>query len=190
MSLRPGVFLDRDGTINREVDYLADPELFELLPGVGEGLARLRDAGFGLVVVTNQSGIARGLLDERILAEIHARMARDLAAFGVEIDLALYSPYHPDVGPPAFRAESACRKPGPGMLLEGAARMNIDLRRSWTVGDSLRDIEAGRAVGVQGVLVRTGKGRSQEPRAGSLAGGAPPIVDGFAEAVDHILARG
>ncbi|MEL6716497.1 MAG: HAD family hydrolase, partial [Planctomycetota bacterium] len=151
---RPAVFLDRDGTLNREVDYLADPELFELLPGVGEALARLAAAGFALVVVTNQSGIARGLLDEDVLAAIHARMARDLAEHGVALDLVLHCPHHPtDAAPtaPAWtRARCSCRKPKPGMYVEATARLGLDPARSWAVGDSLRDLEAGAVIGARG----------------------------------------
>ena len=136
------VFLDRDGTLNREVDYLSDPDDFELLPGAGEALRDLQAAGFALVVVTNQSGIARGLLDEKILAAIHERLHSDLKPFGVRLDWIGYCPHHPTVGEGYFRGDCTCRKPAPGMLLEGAARLGIDLDRSWCIGDSLRDLDA------------------------------------------------
>lgn len=181
---RPAVFLDRDGTLNVEVDYLADPDRFELLPGVGEALARIAAAGFALVVVTNQSGIARGLLDAAALDAIHARMKRDLAAFGVELDLVLACPHHPEVGPPHLRADCSCRKPRPGMLVEAAARLGLDLDRSYCVGDSVRDAEAARRVGATGLVVRTGKGAGQESQAGDA--GFEVVAD-LAAAADRIL---
>lgn len=182
--LRPAVFLDRDGTLNVEVDYLADPERFELLPGVGEALARLSAAGFALVVVTNQSGIARGLLDAADLEAIHARMRRDLGERGVTLDLVLACPHHPEVGPPHLRADCACRKPRPGMLVEATARLGLDLDRSFCVGDSVRDAEAARRVGATGIVVRTGKGARQEARAREAGF---EVVDDLAAAVDRIL---
>ena len=185
MTGRPAVFLDRDGTLNVEVDYLADPARFELLPGAGEGLARLSRAGFALVVVTNQSGVARGLLDEVILERIHDRMASELAAHGVVLDLVLYCPYHPTEGSAAFRADCYGRKPKPGMLLEAAGRLNLDLDASWCIGDSLRDLEAGAAVGARGVLVRTGKGAAQESALDQVPGAV--VVDGLSDAAELIL---
>jgi len=181
---RPAVFLDRDGTLNVEVDYLADPERFELLPGVGEALARLAAAGFALVVVTNQSGVARGLVSPAALEAIHARMRRDLAASGVALDLVLACPHHPAVGPPHLRADCGCRKPRPGMLVEASARLGLDLDRSFCVGDSVRDAEAARRVGATGIVVRTGKGADQEARAREAGF---EVVDDLAAAVDRIL---
>lgn len=180
---RPAVFLDRDGTINREVDYLARPEDFELLPGVGPALRALQDAGFVLAVVTNQSGIARGLLDEDTLGEIHGVMARELDAFGVTIDWIGYCPHHPTAGQGYFRARSSLRKPAPGMLLEATARLGLDPERSWCIGDSLRDLEAAAAIGTPGILVRTGKGAAQEPDAPA----GTRVVDDLAAAAQLIL---
>lgn len=185
---RPAVFLDRDGTLNVEVDYLADPARFELLPGSAEGLARLAAAGFALVLVTNQSGIARGILDEETLARIHARMAADLAAHGVTLDLVLHCPHHPTQGSGAHRADCSCRKPRPGMLLEAAGRLDLDLGASWCVGDSLRDLEAAAAVGARGILVRTGKGAAQEAALDRVPGAEPAVVDGLGDAAALILA--
>ena len=191
---RPAVFLDRDGTLNREVNYLADPAQFELLPGVADGLARLSARGFALVVVTNQSGIARGLLDEATLADIHTRMDEELAPSGVVLDLVLYCPHHPDLDPGPgqddlawTRARCSCRKPAPGMYVEAIARLGLDPARSWCVGDSLRDLEAGATLGIPGVLVRTGKGRAQEALARER-GLEVAVVDDFAAAADTVLA--
>ena len=162
--LRPAVFLDRDGTLNVEVDYLADPDALVLLPGVGRALAGLQRAGHLLVVVTNQSGVARGLFDEGTLGEIHAALARALAEFGVVLDHVGYCPHHPLIGTPPYRTVCDCRKPRPGLLRAAAEELPIDLGRSWVVGDSARDLEAGAALGLPGILVSTGKGRQAAQR--------------------------
>lgn len=154
---RPAVFLDRDGTINREVNYLADPADFELLPGVPAALRALRAAGYELIVVTNQSGVARGLLDLATLDAIHARMIAELADSGVPLAGIQSCPHHPDFGP-ADERDCACRKPLPGMLLRASDALRIDLHRSWMIGDTLRDLQAGHAAGTRAVLVHTGKG--------------------------------
>ena len=151
---RPGVFLDRDGCVVDELGFLVDADATRLLPGAAAAVARLNRAGIPVVLVTNQSAVARGLLDEDGLARIHARMAELLAAEDAHLDLVLHCPHHPE-----FTAACPCRKPEPGMLLEGAERLGLDLERSWMVGDAARDLEAGRRAGVGGlVLLATGKG--------------------------------
>lgn len=151
---RPAVFLDRDGTINVEVDYLRDPGDVQLLPGAAAAIARLGAAGFACVVVTNQSGIARGLLDEARLAEVHARLEELLADEGARLDATYHCPHHPNFGnaPPCD-----CRKPLPGMLRRAAEELGLDLSRSYIIGDSPRDLEAGAALDVPGYLVESGK---------------------------------
>ena len=152
------VFLDRDGTLNREVDFLADPAQLELLPGVAEGLARLAEDQWRLCVVTNQSGVARGLVSEADLAEIHTRLRKLLSRKGAHLDWIGHCPHHPDHGPAGLRRVCDCRKPEPGLLQRAAVELDIDLTRSWMVGDSARDLEAGRAAGCQSILVGTGNG--------------------------------
>lgn len=183
---RPAVFLDRDGTLNREVDYLSDPADLELLPGVAESLKRLADAGYVLCVVTNQSGVARGYFEESKLAEIHARLRELLEAEGVHLDWIGYCPHHDSEGGPAYRADCSCRKPRPGMLIEAAAALGLSPERSWCIGDSLRDVDAGERIGAQGILVRTGKGADQEARA-KQAGRRVEVVDDLEAAADRIL---
>lgn len=180
------VFLDRDGTLNVEVDYLSDPDQLELLPGVAGALRRLREAGFKLCVVTNQSGVARGLLSEETLHRVHVRLAERLASEGASVDSIGYCPHHPTEGESPYRRACRCRKPGPGLLEEAALRFGLDLARSFTVGDSLRDLDAGAALGVRGVLVRTGKGAAEELRA-RAAGRDLVVVDDLAAAVEWIL---
>lgn len=184
---RPAVFLDRDGTLNREVDYLADPARFELLPGVPEALTRLRDAGYALIVVTNQSGIARGKLTQITLEAIHARMRAELAAHGLTLDAIEHCPHHPTIGPPGLRGPCPCRKPKPGMLLRAAHKVGVDLERSWTVGDAARDLAAGAALGVPGVLVLTGKGHAELRRLEEAGVPVPHVADDLAGAAEAIL---
>jgi len=152
------VFLDRDGTLNREVDFLTDPAQLELLPGVADGLSRLARDQWLLCVVTNQSGVARGLVSETSLAEIHDHLRELLAHEGAHLDWIGHCPHHPDHGPADLRRVCDCRKPEPGLIQRAAAELNIDLARSWMVGDSARDLEAGRAAGCHSILVGTGNG--------------------------------
>lgn len=187
-SSRPAVFLDRDGTLIDELGYLDDPERVRLYPGAGKALARLREAGLATVLVTNQSGVARGLFDEARLAQVHARLEQLLAADGARLDLILYCPHHPEIGAPPYRRTCACRKPEPGLFLDARRRLDLDLGRSWAIGDSRRDLEAARRAGVRHVLlVATGKGRAQ--REGS-EGLFDAFVPDLAHAVERVLGDG
>jgi D,D-heptose 1,7-bisphosphate phosphatase len=152
------VFLDRDGTLIEDPGYLREPAQVRLLPGVVEGLRALRAAGFALVVVTNQSGVARGHLNEIQLAAVHDRMRRLLAAGGVSLDGLYYCPYHPEGVVEVYRKESDWRKPDCGMLLQAAKDLGIDLGRSWMIGDAARDVEAGRRAGCRTVLLKQPEG--------------------------------
>lgn len=158
----PAVFVDRDGTLIDELGYLTDPDGVLLFEGAAAALAEINRRGLPVVLFTNQSGVARGLLDEPRLAEIHARLEELLAEEGAHLDLILYCPHHPELGSPRYRRVCDCRKPAPGMLLEAQRRLGIDLARSWVVGDSRRDLEAGERAGVKRlVLVGTGKGEEE-----------------------------
>ena len=157
------VFLDRDGTLLDELGFLVRPEDVRLLPRAAEGVRVLNAAGWRTVVVTNQSGVARGLLDEEKLAAVHARLASVLAEQGAHLDAILYCPHHPEEGTGPLRCACTCRKPAPGLLLEAARRFSLDLGASWIVGDSLRDLESGRRAGLAGGwLVLTGKGAEEQ----------------------------
>ena len=177
MSGRPAVFLDRDGVINRRLpgDYVRTPAAFAFLHGARAGMRLLRQAGYLLVVVTNQRGIGRGLMTEGDLAAVHAAMERGLERAGAPVDAILHCPHDLDAG-------CGCRKPRPGMLRRAIARLGIDPARSWIVGDSLSDLEAGRAAGVRGILVAP-PGTEVPPgarRAGSLLAAARLIASGRA----------
>jgi D-glycero-D-manno-heptose 1,7-bisphosphate phosphatase len=165
--VRPAVFLDRDGTILVEKNYLADPDEVELIPGAMDGLRRLRDAGFTLVVVTNQSGIARGLYDEADYHAVDARMRALLADADIAIAASYHCPHHPD-----FSGPCDCRKPGLELFQRAIRDLGLDPSRSWLVGDRLRDVEPARALGARGVLVRTGYGAEEA----SLAPAGLPVA--------------
>jgi D-glycero-D-manno-heptose 1,7-bisphosphate phosphatase len=163
-ALRPAVFLDRDGTINVERDYLHRSEDFAFLPGVPEAIKCLKDAGFLVIVVTNQSGVARGYYDEQAVGALHRHIQQLLAAHGCGIDGFYLCPHHPTAGVGAYRTDCNCRKGAPGMLLQAARDHGIDLDRSYMIGDKLADVEAGYAAGCQPLLVRTGYGSRDEPQ--------------------------
>ena len=156
---KPAIFLDRDHTIIADPGYLSDPGAVRLLPGVERAIKSLAQAGYKIVVVTNQSGVARGMLSEETLDVIHAEMRRQLAAGGAHIDAVYYCPYHPDGTVEQYAIDSDLRKPRPGMLLKAAEDMDLDLGESWMVGDSSRDVEAGQRAGCRTVRLRTGHTR-------------------------------
>jgi heptosyltransferase-2 len=147
----PVVFLDRDGTLNRDVGYLSDPDQVELLPGVGAALRALREAGGRLVVVSNQSGVARGAVTEAGLERIHQRLRRLLGAEGALVDGIFYCPHHPD-------EQCRCRKPGTGLIERARAELPLESDRCYVVGDKLADVQLAHRIGAVGVLVRTGHG--------------------------------
>lgn len=172
-SVRPAVFLDRDGTLIEEKSYLTRVEQVRLLPGVAAALARLRLAGFCCVVVTNQSAIGRGMMTERDLEQIHRELRRQLHQGGADVDAIYHCPAGPDEEHPE-------RKPAPGMLLRAAGELGLDLARSWMVGDQLRDAEAGQRAGCRDVLL-VGTGHPVD--AGSLR-----LLPDLGAAADVIIA--
>ncbi len=161
--MRRAVFLDRDGTINQEREYLHRVEDFCFIAGVPRAISLLNRAGFLVVVVTNQSGVARGYYAEEDVEALHRHIVAQLTAAGARVDSWLYCPHHPG-GRGAYAVSCACRKPLPGMLLEAADRLGIDLASSFMIGDKLSDVEAGRAAGCSPILVRSGYGADEESR--------------------------
>ena len=147
------IFLDRDDTLIEDPGYISDPDQVKLLDGVPEALIQLKSLGFKLIVVSNQSGVARGIVTEKKLEKIHERMKQLLAEKDAYIDKIYYCPYHPDGIVQKYRKESNCRKPNPGMLLRAFAEMKIDLEQSWCIGNSMRDVEAGAKAGCKTILV-------------------------------------
>ena len=175
------VFLDRDGVLNyNRSDYVLAREHVRFLPGVFDALRALAASDFRVVVVTNQSPVGRGLLDLQRLQAINQSIVAKIEEAGGRVDGVYYCPHHPDQG-------CECRKPRPGMLLQAAAELQLDLSRSYMVGDAVSDVEAALAAGCHPLLVRTGRGESQrskmqEPRLRDV-----PVVADLAEAVDWIL---
>ena len=165
MGTKKAVFLDRDGTINVEVQYLSNVEEFQFIPGVPWALKRLKDAGFLVVVVTNQSGIGRGYYDEAALHSIHDHMHAELESYGVAIDACYFCPHHPEHASGDYLQECSCRKPLPGMLLQAAEELDIDLAASFMIGDKLADVEAGINAGCTPLMVLTGYGSAHSARA-------------------------
>jgi D-glycero-D-manno-heptose 1,7-bisphosphate phosphatase len=163
--MKRAVFLDRDGTINIEKEYLYRSADFEFIPGVPEAIKILNQAAVMVVVVTNQSGVARGYYTEDDVETLHRHIDRELERSGAHVDVWLYCPHHP-AGRGSYALPCDCRKPLPGMLKDAARRYDIELLDSTMIGDKLADIEAGLAAGCHTILVRTGYGREEEPNIG------------------------
>jgi histidinol-phosphate phosphatase family protein len=153
---QPAVFLDKDGTLVEDVPYNVDPTLIQLMPGAVEGLRALDAAGYRLIVVSNQSGVARGYFGEDALAVVERRLRELLCDASVELAGFYYCPHYPKGVVPAYAVVCECRKPAPGLLLRAAREQGVDLARSWLVGDILDDIEAGRAAGCRTILLDNG----------------------------------
>jgi D-glycero-D-manno-heptose 1,7-bisphosphate phosphatase len=181
-ALRPAVFLDRDGTLIEEVGHLGDPDGVLLLPGAAQALRRLAGAGFALVVASNQGGVARGLFTEEDIRSVNRRAAELLASAGAPPIAGWYwCPHHPE-----FTGPCDCRKPAPGMLKRAARDLDLDLGRSWMVGDHPVDAGAARAAGARAIVVRTGHGLL----AGAHHDPGPGVLraDDLVAAADLILA--
>lgn len=185
-STRAAVFLDRDGTIIEEVGYLDRPERVELYPFSIAAIRALNRAGFRVVMVSNQSGVARGFFDEAMLDVVHKHVAALLAAGGAHLDAYYYCPHHPDGSVAPYTRRCDCRKPGRGMIDRAAADLGIEPARSFVVGDKWLDVGAARTVGGRGILVRTGYGAAEE-RQPQADLSADAVVDNLIEAVGWIL---
>ncbi len=184
------VFLDRDGVIMREVGYCDHSDRVELLAGAGAALARLNAAGLLAIVVTNQSGVARGMFDEAMLGPIHERLAELLAGEGGRIDAIYYAPQHRSSADPRYRDDpEQMRKPGVGMIRRAQADFAIDMTRAWVIGDKPADIELAANAGVPGILVRTGYGQGEIERRHLWKVEPAAIAADIGEAVDWILSR-
>jgi D,D-heptose 1,7-bisphosphate phosphatase len=153
------VFLDRDGTINEEVGYLDSLDKLKIIPGAYEAIRLINESGMKVVVISNQAGVARGLFTEDFVKITHEHLQIALRQEGAYIDKFYYCPHHPNEGIEPYRQVCNCRKPATGMLLQAARDLNIDLIRSYLVGDRFNDMEAGKKIGVRGILVKTGFGQ-------------------------------
>ncbi|MBA2114533.1 D-glycero-beta-D-manno-heptose 1,7-bisphosphate 7-phosphatase [Bremerella alba] len=189
---RPAVFLDRDGTINEEVKYLGSPHQLRIIPGAAEAIARLNQVGIPVIVVTNQSGIARGYYSEDDVQDVHNYMDKLLADQGASVTSYYYCPHHPDAIVRKYAVDCECRKPRIGMLSAAAAQENVSLSQAYVVGDKRSDLRAAVNSGARGILVRTGYGKKTEEellREAEATGAAlvTNIVDDLAAAVEQIL---
>ena len=158
--LAPTVFLDRDGTLIEEVGYLSHLDRIALYPWSIESVKLLNRAGFKVVVVTNQAGVARGLFDEDFIDEAHRFLDQKFSDGGATIDKFYYCPHHPEASVEAYRCECDCRKPKAGMLWKAAQELQLELSHSFVIGDRLSDLRLGQAVGARSLLVRTGYGET------------------------------
>ena len=181
---RPAVIFDRDNTLVVNDGYLGEPAGVVLMPGAAAAVAAARGAGYAVVVVSNQSGVARGLFDEAAVRAVDRRMADLLRADdpAATIDLHLYCPFHPQAVVAAYRQDSPLRKPAPGMILLAAERLGLDLPASWVVGDAPRDVAAGRAAGCRTVLF-VPPNVAASPAAAAGTSDADAVVTSLADAV-------
>lgn len=180
--MRPAVFLDRDNTLIEDPGYLADPNQVRLMPGAAETIRRCKDGGYRVVVVTNQSGLARGLITEAQLREIHDQMETLLKQDQATLDGIYFCPYldGPEAVVPQYRCDSELRKPKPGMLLKAAEDLDLDLAQSWMIGDSITDVQAGLAAGCNTILLSDDLEDLEDVE-------ADYIVDSLPRAVDVVL---
>ncbi|MBN2181346.1 MAG: HAD family hydrolase [Sedimentisphaerales bacterium] len=172
------IFLDRDDTLIKDPGYISSPEQVELLDGVTEALIKLKKLDYKLIVVSNQSAVARGIVTEKNLEKIHGRLKQLLAEKNAYLDRIYYCPYHPDGVIPKYRKESNNRKPNPGMLLAAAKDMDIDLEQSWCIGNSIRDVEAGQRAGCKTILIDA-PSRQKQPDSRPVQSGIRPDYRGI-----------
>ena len=158
---RPAIFMDRDGTISEEVGYVNHPARFRLFPYTADAIRLLNDNGWLAIVVTNQAGVARGYFSEDIIIQIHDQVQRDLQTVAARLDAIYYCAHHPSIGEPPYRLDCDCRKPRTGLIDRAVADFEIDLERSWMVGDRYGDIELARNAGLHSAFVLSGYGRGE-----------------------------
>ena len=186
MTRQRAVFLDRDGTMIEDVGYLDRLERLKLFPYTIDAVRLLNHAGFKVVVVTSQNGVANGVLTEEFLGDAHAHLSRAFEAAGAKVDGYYYCPHSPHATVERYRTDCECRKPKPGMILAAAAEHGLDIGRSFVVGDRWRDVEMGLAAGTRAVLVETGYGKTEATRPPPNMANVP-IVANLIEATSWIL---
>ena len=185
---RPAVFLDRDGTINEQMGYINHISRFQLLPKAAAAIRLLNDAKIPVIVVTNQSGLARGYFPKELLTEVHERMRQQLADAGAHVDGIYICPHYPEAKIPEYRVKCDCRKPQPGLFLKAAADHDIDLARSYVVGDRWSDLKAADRCNSTGILVLTGYGRGDQAYIGPTQTIQPrTVAEDLYEAATWIL---
>lgn len=187
----PAIFLDRDGTVSEEVGYVNHLDRFKLLPRSLEAIRRINQSAFLAVLVTNQAGVARGYFKEPLVQQVHRKLTEMLAAGGAHLDGIYYCPHHPSAGLPPYRRDCECRKPRPGMVRAAERDLDIDVARSFMVGDKHSDIGFAHSLGMKGVLVETGYGRGELEQWGEGWEERPDaIAEDLLGAVEWILSEG
>lgn len=187
--MRPAVFLDRDGVINEEIGHLTRADQLRLLPGASDAIKRLNDHDVPVVVVTNQSVVARGLCTEEDVIAVNRALDNLLSADGARIHSYYYCPHHPDAGTGKYLMDCECRKPKPGLLHRAARDMDLDLHRSIIVGDTITDLEAGWRAACSTVLVLTGYGIKTREGMVMAPGRPDHIASDLGDAVDWVIKR-
>jgi D-glycero-D-manno-heptose 1,7-bisphosphate phosphatase len=189
-SFNRAIFVDRDGTINEEMGYINHVDRFTLLPRTAKAIRLINTNGLRAVVVTNQSGVARGMFPESLVGEVHRKMEDLLRADRAYVDGIYYCPHHPDFGPSEYRKSCHCRKPATGMIERACSELNIDPTRSYMVGDRISDVEFGHKIGAKGILVLTGYGKGELAyRNGQWKKGPDFIARDLYDAVRWIIAQ-
>lgn len=181
--MQKAVFLDRDGVVNREVNYLKDINQLRLLPNAATAVKKLNIAGYLTIIVANQAVVARGLISEEKLEKIHAELLRRIKRKGGKIDAIYYCPHHPNANMKGYRIDCEDRKPNTGLIKKAVKKFGIDLRKSYLVGDQTRDVQTAKNAGIKSILVRTGYA------GGDRIYNVKPdyIADNLLDASEHIL---
>lgn len=186
--MKRAVFLDRDGNVCEDVGYLGDASMLVVYPYAARAIRRINESAMLAILVTNQSGVARGHFDEDAVRRVHDRLEYELAADGARLDGIYYCPHHPSIGHPPYRQVCECRKPRPGMLTRAADELDIDLARSFVAGDKYSDVQLAHQAGARAVLVRTGYGRGEwEYDRASWPRQPDHVAETLEDAVDWIL---
>jgi len=170
------VFIDRDGTVTEEVAYLNHPDKLRLIEGSAEGIRLINDIGLKVILVTNQSGVARGYFPEHMVKKVHDRLEELLKERGARLDALYYCPHHPSAGETPYRTDCECRKPKTGMIDTSIKDLDIDVKHSYVIGDKLSDIAFARNAGAMGILVQTGYGQKELENLGGRPGVEPDLI--------------
>ncbi|HMF57176.1 MAG TPA: HAD family hydrolase [Pyrinomonadaceae bacterium] len=185
---RRAVFIDRDGTVSDEVGYVNHPSRYKVFPYSAEAIKLVNRSGWLAILVTNQAGVARGYFAEDMIGKVHEILRLELERGGARLDAVYYCAHHPSVGEPPFRFDCDCRKPKPGLVFRAAEELDIDLEKSWMVGDRYGDVELARNAGVRSAFVLSGYGRGEwEYQRASWKHQPDLIAEDLLEAVEKIL---
>lgn len=184
-----GLFLDRDGTINEEVDFVTSAKQLHLISGSAEAIREANELGLKVIIITNQSGVARGLLTEEQLLEIHKDMLDQLDELGAHIDAIYYCPHHPEVGVGKYKTECECRKPKGGMLELAAREFSLNLAKSFVIGDRMIDVQTGNNAGASSILVLTGYGRKELELCKENGARIDFIAEDLKDAMNHVRSK-